>query len=67
MALEAVGDVSLSVHQKIARQTDNSLIRSATGRRRQFEDGGIRDVYADHGKITIIKFPNVRATPAADR
>jgi hypothetical protein len=66
MALEAVWNVPLGVHQKIAWQTDDSLIRAASGRWRQFGDGDIRDVNADDGKITIFELPNVRAAPAAD-
>jgi hypothetical protein len=66
MALEAVWDVALGVHQEIAWQTDNPFIRPTTGRWRQLGGGSIRDVDADHGKITIFKLPNVRATPAAD-
>jgi len=66
MALEAVGNVALGVHQEIAWQTDNPFIRATTGRSRQLGSGGIRDVDADHGKIAIFKLPNVWATPAAD-
>ena len=66
MALEAVGDVALGVHQKIAWQTDNAFIRPATGRWRQFGGGCIRDINADHGKIPVFKLPNVWAAPAAD-
>ena len=66
MALEAVGDVALGVHQEIARQTDNPFIRATTGRRRQLGEGGIRDIDADDGIITVFKLPNVRATPATD-
>ena len=64
--LETVGDVALGVHQKITRQTDNPFIRTATGCRRQFGGGSIRDVDADHGKITIFEFPDVRTTPAGN-
>jgi len=64
MALEAVRDVPLGVHQKIARQTDNPLIRATAGRWRQLGDGGSGDVDADHGKVATVKLPNVRATPA---
>jgi hypothetical protein len=66
MALEAVRDVAFGVHQKIAWQADNPLIRAATGRGRQLWGGSIRDVDADNGKITAFKLPNVRATPATD-
>lgn len=62
--LEAVGNVALGVDQQIARQTDNPLIRPATGRGRQFWAGRIRDVDADDGEIAVIKLPDVRATLA---
>ena len=64
MALEAVGDVPLGVHQKIARQTDNPLIRATTGRWRQLGDGGSGYIDANDSEITVIKLPNVRAIPA---
>lgn len=64
MTLEAVGDVPLGVHQKIARQTDNPLIWATAGRWRQLGEGGSGDVDANHGKITTIQLPDVRATPA---
>ena len=66
MALEAVRNVPLGVHQEIARQTDNPFIRPTAGRWRQFGNGSIRDVNADDGKITVFKLPDVRAAPAAD-
>jgi hypothetical protein len=66
MALEAVWNVAFGVHQKIAWQPDNPLIRATSGCWRQFVGGSIRDVDADNGKITAFKFPNVRATPATD-
>jgi DNA-binding phage protein len=66
MALEAVGNVVFGIHQQIAWQTDNAFIRPTTCRGRQSRCGGIRDVNANDGKITVFKFPNVRATSAAD-
>ena len=66
MALEAVGNAALGVDQQIARQTDNAFIRSTTGRGWQFLDGSIGNVNADDGEISVVEFPNVRATPATD-
>ena len=65
--LNPVGNVLLGVHQKTARQTDNPLIRPATGGGWQFRGGGIRDVNADHGEIAVGELPDVRATATADR
>ena len=62
--LEAVRDVAFGVDQKVARQTDDALIRATTGRRWQFGGGRICDVDADHGEVATFKFPNIRATPA---
>ena len=62
--LEAVGNVALGVDQKVAWQADDALIRATTGRWRQLGDGRIRYINANHGKITIFKLPNIRATPA---
>jgi hypothetical protein len=64
MVLEAIRNVALGIHQQIARQTDNPLIRPATGRGRQFVGGGISDVNADHGEIAVVELPDVRATLA---
>ena len=66
MALEAVGNVALGVHQKIAWQTDNPFIRATTGRWRQFGDSSIRYINADDGEIAIVELPNIRATLATD-
>jgi hypothetical protein len=63
----ALRNVPPSVHQKIARQTNNPLIRAATSRRRQFGEGIVRDVYADYGEITSVELPNIRTTPTSDR
>ena len=62
--LEAVGDVALGVDQQVAREPDNPLIRATAGRWRQLWCCGSGDVYADDGKVAIVEFPNVRATPA---
>ena len=62
MALETVGDIALGVHQEIAWQTNNALIRATTGRRWQFGNGSIRDVDTNHSKVTIVKLPDVRTS-----
>lgn len=64
--LGTVGDVALGVDQKPAWQPDDTLIRAATRRGRQLGNGRIRDVDADHGKITVFELPDIRAAPAAD-
>lgn len=66
MALEAVGDVALGVHQQIAWQTDDSFIRAAAGGWWQFGGGSIRDVNSDDGKVAVVEFPDVRATATTD-
>jgi len=63
--LGAVRYGALGVHQKTARQTDNSFIRSASGSRWQFFNCRRRHVYADDGKIAVFKFPNVGTAGAA--
>jgi DNA-binding XRE family transcriptional regulator len=55
-----VWNVPPGIHQKTARQADNPLIGAATGRGRQFSSL-VRHVHADHGKITVCEFPDVRA------
>jgi len=57
--LDRIWYVPFGVHQKIARQTNNPLIESAAGRRRQFPSGRIRNVYADHGEIAVVEHPNL--------
>jgi len=67
LPLNPVGNVSLGVHQEIPWQTDNPLIRSATGGGWQLRGGGIRDVNADHGEIAVCELPDVRATATGCR
>ncbi len=62
--LEAVGNVALGIHQQAAWQTDNPFICPTTSRRRQLGSSR-RNVYADHGEITVVEFPNVGATGTA--
>jgi hypothetical protein len=62
--LEAVRNVAFDVNQKVSRESDNALIRPATSGRREFGDSGLRDVYTNYGKITVIKFPDIRTTRA---
>lgn len=64
IALEVVGDVALGVDQKIAWQSDNAFVGSATSGARQFRHGNIRNVDADDGEIAAAEFPNIRATAA---
>jgi hypothetical protein len=67
MALEAVGKVVPGVDHKVARQTDNPLIRPATGRRWQFRNRLCRNVDADNGNVAVGEFPNVGTPGAAGR
>ena len=62
--LEAVGDVAFGVHQQLARQTDNALIRTTASRWRQLGDGSFGDVNADDGEVAIVELPNVGAPTA---
>ncbi len=59
-----VGNVPLGIHQKIARQSDDPLIRPTTGSWRQFCNRLSSHVYTDDGKIAVVEFPNV-GTPGA--
>ena len=62
--LEAVGDVALGVDQQIARQADNSFVRTTAGGWRQLGDGGIGDVNTDDGEVATFNFPNVGTATA---
>jgi DNA-binding XRE family transcriptional regulator len=57
-----VGNVPFGVYQQIARQTDNPLVRPTSRSRRQVRERRRRDVYADDRKVTVRKFPNIRAS-----
>jgi len=59
--LEAVGNVTLGIDQKIARDTNDSFMWGATGIRWQLSRL-VGNVTADYGKIPIGKFKNVRAS-----
>jgi len=60
------GNIRFGIHQEIAGQTDDALVRPTTGGRWQFRRCGCGDVYTDHGKIAAVEFPNVRATATGD-
>jgi hypothetical protein len=64
--LALVGNVRLGVDKEISRDANDPFVRSAPSSRGQFRSGSVRDVYADHGEIAIIEFPNVRAPATAD-
>jgi hypothetical protein len=58
-----VRDVRLGEHKRFARNSYNSLIRSAARGIGKFY-GHVRYVGADDGKIAATEFPNVWATAA---
>jgi len=54
----------LGIHQKFARQPDNSFVRRTTGTWRQIRNRRRRDVRADNGEVAVVEFPNVGTTTA---
>ena len=64
--LLVVWDINFSFNQKIPRDENDALIRPAAGGRRQFVDGFLRDVDADHREVAIRQFPDVGTTAAGD-
>jgi hypothetical protein len=64
--LDLIRNVRLGVDEKIARDSDDPFIRPAAGRRRQLWLGSVCDVYANHGEIAIVEFPNVGTPIATD-
>src|SRR5439155_10715180 len=61
-----IRDVRLGVDQEIARDEDNSLIRSATGRGRQVRFSGVGDVYANNREIAGFEFKDVGTVAERD-
>ena len=66
IALWAVRNIGFGQNEGSPWNSNHSFIRCAAGRRRQIARF-VGDVGADHGEITVIEFPNVRAAMAASR
>ena len=65
-SLNYIGNVRFGENKGFAGNPDDALVRTATSGWRQPGGGSFRDVDSDHGKITILKLPNVRATGATN-
>ena len=65
-ALDLARNVGLGEDQRFARHKHDPFIGAATGRWRQFRDGGGRDVNADDGEITGLELKNVGASVDGD-
>lgn len=63
-ASKLVRDRRLGKHERLAWNPDHTLIRPTIGRRRQLICR-LSDVRANHGKVAVLKFPDVRAALAA--
>ena len=63
-ASEPVWNIGFGHDERFARDSHHAFIRATTGGRRQIESG-IGYVSADHGEITIVEFPNIRAALTA--
>ena len=59
--LNRVRNVRFGQHQGFARHPDNAFVRPATGCGREMADGLVGNVDADHGKIAVFEFQNIRA------
>jgi hypothetical protein len=60
--LDLIGNVGFGENKRFAGDSDNALIRAATSRGRQLGSGSIGDINANHGKVAIGEFKDVRAT-----
>lgn len=59
--LNRLGNVRFREHECLARNPDDALVRTATRAEAELADGGVSDVHADDGEITVFEFEDVGA------
>jgi hypothetical protein len=60
------GNVGLRQHERLPGNPHDAFVRPAADSRRQVTHRLARDVYADHGKVPVLKFKNVGAAVERD-